>query len=688
MGTVGLLNALASSTPRRQPAVQEIMLTNTSQVHFDTRAKSNTATVGQEYLSALHSWLNPPNQHRAPARAFEGARRASRRVITTTAPSSGTTARNGPTPNRLMAHHAHAWRQNSSALTEPQRGSPKAALTHALAMYGDQHFPLYCSTDEEKRRGPWCASPWQATLTKRWHQSNKALKNCKATPDRVAIPFLNASQSLLACSLSPVTCSLCFVIVDGRFKVAILDAASMRASTSNTLIALVACAALGMWLAGQCPTRSAPAGSEPSKSCCASSMIFSRPALYWTRGPPCLHPVATLKLTILLLLAVDLTGLTAPELNILATPELIARDGRHPRQSPDKLPGIIPPITQWAMPDLSSETAAANSAWLRNVRTTLFVAWGLFLAVPPRFRICMTALYVLGAGSYVCLGSIGLPYNLGHSTQSSMLFVTLASFAVPDLATNPRAGTWLLQMILRAVVSPVYLCSGISKLRYIGLRRQVSGAWLIEDVGTFGSLGMFVRSAIPTINHLVFHMPGGLVLMGVGNLALEFVMPFLVLLSLPGSVWELLFRVGMSAIALGFHLAIFFMMGPNFIRHSVLVLMANDPLSFLSRRWHADQMRSPAWTGAEGDQREQSLGLLDVIRGTVTTAVVMAWLAIQIDSDSLHMRGLVSEKMKYDSYWPVPEMSMFAQPSDQVSFVLTRVLSTFTLIAFCYRVWG
>ena len=685
MGTLGLLDALSSSMAGPKQAVGEIVLTNTSQVQFNTRGRPNTATVSQEYLSALHSWLNPPNQHHAP---FESTRRASRRAVASTPSSSGTTARNGPTSSRPMAH-AHAWRQGSLAFTEPQAqgGNPKAALSHAIAMYGEQDFPLYCSTADEKRRGPWCADPWQATLTKRWHQSNKVLRNCKATSDKLAIPFLNTSRTLLGCQLVPVACSLCFVLVDTRFKVAILDAASMRASTANTLIALVACAALGMWLAGRCATPSEPSSSDASKSCCTSNMLFSRPACYWTRGPPCLHPVATLKLTVFLLLAVDLVGLTAPELNILATPELIARDGRHPKQGRSKLSGIIPPLTQWAMPDLSFETAAAHSAWLRKVRTTLFVAWGLFLALPPRFRICLTALYVLGAGSYVCLGSLGLPYNLAHSTQSSMLFVTLASFTVPDLATNPRSGTWLLQMILRAVVSPFYLCSGISKLRYIGVRRQVSGAWLIEDVGTFGSLGMFVRAAVPTINHLVFHMPGGLILMGVGNLVFEFLMPFLILLSVPGSMCEFLFRMGLSVMAFGFHLAIFLMMGPNFIRHSVLVLMANDPLSFFSRRWQGGHL---AWTDAEGDQRaaQQSVGLLDAIRGAVTTAVVVAWLAVQIDSDSLHMRGLVSARMKYDSYWPVPEMSMFAQPSEQVSFILTRVLSTFTLVAFCYRVWG
>ena len=50
MGTLGLLDALSSSMAGPKQAVGEIVLTNTSQVQFNTRGRPNTATVSQEYL--------------------------------------------------------------------------------------------------------------------------------------------------------------------------------------------------------------------------------------------------------------------------------------------------------------------------------------------------------------------------------------------------------------------------------------------------------------------------------------------------------------------------------------------------------------------------------------------------------------------------------------------------------------
>ena len=72
---------------------------------------------------------------------------------------------------------------------------------------------------------------------------------------------------------------------------------------------------------------------------------------------------------------------------------------------------------------------------------------------------------------YVVLGSIGLMFNLAHSTLGGMLFVASAALAVPHLGCEVRArraGAWLRTFLVLAVLVPIYLLAGVSKLRYMG----------------------------------------------------------------------------------------------------------------------------------------------------------------------------------------------------------------------------
>ena len=48
--------------------------------------------------------------------------------------------------------------------------------------------------------------------------------------------------------------------------------------------------------------------------------------------------------------------------------------------------------------------------------------------------------------------------------------------------------------------------------------------------------------------------------------------------------------------------------------------------------------------------------------------------------------GHTAPNQKIDSYWPIPEMSMFAKPSVDVSFRTTGGLATLLLAAFLHRV--
>ena len=47
-----------------------------------------------------------------------------------------------------------------------------------------------------------------------------------------------------------------------------------------------------------------------------------------------------------------------------------------------------------------------------------------------------------------------------------MIFVLGASLAMPSLASSPRSSAWLRQFLIMGVLVPIYLFSGISKLRY------------------------------------------------------------------------------------------------------------------------------------------------------------------------------------------------------------------------------
>ena len=269
-------------------------------------------------------------------------------------------------------------------------------------------------------------------------------------------------------------------------------------------------------------------------------------------------------------------------------------------------------------------------------------------------RVC----YTTGAACYVCLGSLGLMYNLAHSAQSSILFVTVSAFAVSGLANNPRAAVWLRQCLVLAVIAPVYLFSGISKLRYIGLRRQLNGSWMIQD-GVLGSASMHLRASAPLLNEVLLHVPGGLKLMSWANLALEVVAPMALLLS-PAFSWvELLFHAVLCVLALSFHALVFVQMGPNFVRHSMLVLVSADPLSLFQPRTAHKLSDSSKWDPPR---------LADRVRG-----------AVAVHSDASHLFGFTPRDKKLDSYWPIPEMSMFAQPS-ACQLRLTGCLGAFLLV--------
>ena len=577
--------------------------------------------------------------------------------------------------------------RTTGARSAPKGPSQSLAQSYVTRMYGTQAYMNQRSTVIKFLLGSWWVESPRSDLTSLARRGAKKfdarLQTCRRLRDSMVDAWENSTSTLAACQAGPQACSLCQYHDDVRFKLAVRSSAAMRRQTDGTFRTLFRCAALGCILAVLLHFLCARAGQQTTVPHSTADQWRATPinyaAVFWSRGRGFAFPVATLKLVVLILLGVDMLGIGAPELNIVAVPELIAHVRRHPVIPKDILPGMVANLTGIFMPDLDDSTADVHAARLARVRDVLFVSWGLFLLLPlPRFRWVGSACYVLGAASYVSLGSLGLTYNLAHSTQSSILFVMASTFAVFDLADNPRAGVWHRQFLVLCVIAPVYLFSGISKLRYIGLDRQLSGSWMIEDI-VLASCSMHVRASVPMLNDVLLHLPFGLKLMSWGNLALEFFAPLGLLLS-PAFSWaELIFHASVCVLAVSFHSMVFLQMGPNFVRHSMLVLVSADPLSlFLPWASHRPPSDSSEWEPPRQADR---------VRGAVATGIMAAWLYVQIHSDASHYFGFTPREKKLESYWPIPEMSMFAKPSADTGFRLTGCINVFLLVALSLRIW-
>ena len=611
-----------------------------------------------------------PRQQTRSSRRLRTPRMAPHRVV---APQQATAAQLSP---RAKMSPLAADRQRAQS-------SMRNIDTYLLTLYGNSSERRRISTRVSAALGLWHVQ-LTGTLAKRTRQgaSNfaKRLIRCARIRDEVLAAWQNATSMLLACRAAPAACSLCqFQDKGDRFFVAVHAAASMRLSTWAVPIVLWALAALGgrvallSWVRHDAPRRSA-----------ASAHWRRTPlnlfAVFWSQGHGFAHPIATLKLTILLLLTIDLLGIGAPELNIVAAPELIARVRSHPVLPEELLPGVVANLTSIFMPGLSDGTADLYVARLVSVRCVLFGSWALFLVLPViRLPKIAVGCYLLGAAAYVTLGSLALMYNLAHSTQSSILFVAASTLAAPGLVNNRRAAIWLRQFLYLCVIAPVYLFSGMSKIRYIGLHRQLTGAWMVEDK-VLGSASMFLRASLPSLNELVLHAPGGLMLMSLGNLAVEVVAPIGVLLSAPFSTAESIFRAALCLLALTFHSLVFLQMGPNFVRHCMLLLIALDPLAVAA---HKD--RRPAATYLPVLAPPTAA---DRFRGATASAVLLGWFYVQIHSDASHLLGHTASDKKIDSYWPISEMSMFAKPSADTSFQITGGLTTILLAFLLFRMFS
>jgi len=388
---------------------------------------------------------------------------------------------------------------------------------------------------------------------------------------------------------------------------------------------------------------------------------------YWLgegcRLPPFTHPVTSIKLFIVALIWLELQDIVAPSQSVLATPEMVWLMAQAP-----KTKKYVPNVAQWVLLPLMGKgsTIGGLVTKLGRIRSSGLIAWLVFLLIPEG-RKCSswaaTICYALGAASYLFLGSVGLMYKLSHSTQGGLLFVAATTFAIGPLFAIDKdrqvaASAWLRRFLFLGILIPIYLMSGIAKIRYVGILSNLNGRWLWE----LFEPNSRKYAAWASLRNLLYNHKVLLMMMSWGNLVLEIFLPLALILKLE---WKLL-RMSFHGIALAFHISIFFLVGPNFGRYCLLHILAFDPIGYFlevgatKKRSHITSRPSGRSTG-------------DFFRLILAMFFLFGWFHVQILSDIEHLRGRVEHNKKRDPYFPFSEFSMFASvvdPNYIASFLL------------------
>ena len=269
-------------------------------------------------------------------------------------------------------------------------------------------------------------------------------------------------------------------------------------------------------------------------------------------------------------------------------------------------------------------------------------------------------------------------YNLAHSTQGAMLFIFSAIPAVPSLGKSERANHWLRKFIYIGVFVPIYLFSGISKFRYLGIIPNLSGSWLWV-VFRKGSLD---RALFKKLFTCIGNHHSLMLIFSWGNIFIEMILPVLLMLFNEIEMVQLMFHF----IEILFHLTIFVLLGPNFLRYCLMHLYALDILRYIpcfatKRRGVSTVVTTKYLPKATH---------MDRARAIYSVAIVLGWWYSQFTSDWLHISGQQSWTKRINSYWPFPELSMFAKPRDSpnayVGLFLT-ILSFAVLLATMLGKW-
>jgi len=259
--------------------------------------------------------------------------------------------------------------------------------------------------------------------------------------------------------------------------------------------------------------------------------------------------------------------------------------------------------------------------------------------------------------------------------------VLCAGAAVPALSSSPRAASWLRAVLWLNVLFPVYLFSGISKLRYWCVPSNLSGDWMLH------ALRPGVRSVYPPLNAWLVKQPAACALFSWGNLWIEFVGPLLVV-ALPAghesanaqlATFASIVRLVYLASCAAFHVSIFLLLGPNFLRLALLLALAHDPLARRRDHCYLDVSQEPP-------EPTTPITRADHARAALATSLIIFWFAVQVQSDLDHLSGKTPRTERHNPYWPLPELSMFTKPGAGSDFVLGLALTGISGCALAYRV--
>eukprot|EP00913_Durusdinium_trenchii_P021079 g19808.t1 len=249
-------------------------------------------------------------------------------------------------------------------------------------------------------------------------------------------------------------------------------------------------------------------------------------------------------------------------------------------------------------------------------------------------------------------------------------------FVVPFLETNPMAGNWLRKFLLLNVVIPSYWFAGLSKIRYAGLLHNFSGAWVkgplqykMDDSLVTGFSAWLLGQ--PGI--LGSTVPWTCVLFSWGNFLVEIVLPVAAMLSMTEGPVRSKIRLTFLILAVSFHVGIWILMSPNFIRSVLLLIFATNPASLFDAEDKAAEKQSLAST--EGSERlQQSAALVgEYLRAIYGMAMWTGWNLVQLLSDYDHLAGNMEPKAHHDMYFPFSEFPMFA-PSTKENWVLSWMI--------------
>lgn len=155
-----------------------------------------------------------------------------------------------------------------------------------------------------------------------------------------------------------------------------------------------------------------------------------------------------------------------------------------------------------------------------------------------------------------------------------------------------------------------------------------------------------------------------------GNTIMELVLPVGIMLFT--ECWQM--QLAFHGMAILFHVSIFLLMGPNFSRYCLMHLLALNPLGYVKQFAKCDKQRRLSL--APPVQRQ------DWLRVIYAIAILLGWWQAQFRSDILHILGRAPWNHLINSFFPFPEMSMFAYPADSVStnFGIGLLLTALSLL--------